>query len=128
MNTNYNAQPSVVLNELFRNFTNPGVASPWRWVEKDEAWQGQLDLPGFSKDEVSVSLDKERVLHIEAKQLELTEGEERDFPRNEKSYRLPLPQKVEAEKLNATLEEGVLRVTLPKLTPDSQIARRINLN
>ncbi|GHC55432.1 hypothetical protein GCM10007100_22510 [Roseibacillus persicicus] len=102
--------------------------TPWRWVEKDEAWRGELDLPGFAKEEVKVSLDKERVLLIEAKQPELAEGEERDFTRSEATYRVRLPREADAEKLEAKLENGVLQVTIPKLTPDSQIARHIELN
>ena len=129
MNTaNCNTQPSVVLNELFRNFAPSRPANPWRWTEKDEAWKGELDLPGFTKEEVSVSIDKDRVLSVEAKQPEPAEGEEREFNRRDISYRLRLPREADAEKLDAALENGVLRVTLPKVTPDSQIARRIDLN
>ena len=126
--TNSNTQPSVVLNELFRNFAPSRPATPWRWTEKDEAWKGELDLPGFAKEEVSVSIDKDRVLSVEAKQPEPAEGEKREFSRRDVSYRLRLPREADAEQLNAALENGVLRVTLPKVTPDSQIARRIDLN
>lgn len=125
---NNTTQPSVVLNELFRNFAPPRPVTPWRWTEKDEAWKGELDLPGFAKEEVKVSLDKDRVLLIEAKQPELAEGQERDFARSEATYRVRLPREADAEKLEAKLENGVLRVTIPKLTPDSQIARHIELN
>jgi HSP20 family protein len=125
---NYNTQPAVVLNELFRNFAPPRAANPWHWTEKDDAWTGQLDLPGFTKEEVNVFIDKERVLSVTAKQAELPEGEEREFSRREVSYRLRLPREADAEKLHASLENGVLTVTLPKVTPDSQIERRIELN
>lgn len=128
---NYNTQPAVVLNELFRNFASPRVANPWRWTEKDEAWKGELDLPGFAKGEVNVSIDKERILSVTAKQSEKSEqseGEEREFSRPEVSYRLQLPREADAEKLHASLENGVLAVMLPKVTPDSQIERRIELN
>lgn len=126
--TNCNTQPSVVLNELFRNFAPSRPATPWRWAEKDEAWKGELDLPGFAKEEVTVFIDKDRVLSVEAKQPKLAEGEEREFNRNEVSYQLRLPREADAEKLAAALENGVLRVTLPKVTPDSKIERRITLN
>jgi HSP20 family protein len=125
---NCNTQPSVALNDIFRTFAPVRQASPWRWTEKDEAWTGELDLPGFAKDEVNVALDKDRVLVVEAKQEELPEGETRNFTRSEVNYRLRLPREADAENLAAKLENGVLRVTLPKATPDSQGARRIELN
>ena len=125
---NCNTQPAAVLNELFRNFSPPRAANPWRWTEKDDAWTGQLDLPGFTKEEVNVLIDKDRIFSVEAKQPELAEGETRDFARSEVSYKLRLPREADAEKLVATLENGVLSVTLPKVTPDSQIERRIELN
>ena len=119
---------AATLNELFRTFAPPRATNPWRWTEKDDAWTGELDLPGFTKEEVNVALDKDRVLAIEAQQTELPEGETRDFARAERNYNLRLPKEADAEKLAAKLENGVLQVTLPKLTPDSQIARHIELN
>lgn len=123
-----NTQPAVVLNELFRNFAPPRATNPWRWTEKDDAWKGELDLPGFSKEEVNVFIDKDRVLSVTAKQGELAEGAGREFSRSEVSHRLRLPREADAEKLQASLENGVLTVILPKVTPDSQVERRIELN
>lgn len=125
-----NYPQSNVFNEIDRVFRNlhSSTSNAWHWVEVDEAWKGQLDLPGFTKEEVQVQLDKDRVLHVEAKQPELEEGETREFQRSAVSYRLRLPRQVDAEKLSANLENGVLAVTLPKVTPDSQVARRIELN
>ena len=123
-----NYQTSDTLNELLRTFSTPRSTSPWHWVEKDEAWTGELELPGFTKNEVNVALDKDRILNIKAKQTELPEGETPDFARSERSYQLRLPKEADAEKLAAALENGILRVVLPKVTPDSQIARKIDLN
>lgn len=125
---NYNTQPSIAINELFRNLSSPRQASPWQWTETDDAWKGEVDLPGFTREEVTVSLDKDRLLVVEARQADLPEGESRDFSRSEKTLRLRIPREVDAEKLGAKLEDGVLRVTLPKVIPDSQIARKIELN
>lgn len=125
---NYNTQPSIAINELFRNLSSPRQASPWQWTETDDAWKGEVDLPGFTREEVTVSLDKDRLLVVEARQTDLPEGESRDFSRSEKTLRLRIPREVDAEKLGAKLEDGVLRVTLPKVIPDSQIARKIELN
>ncbi|MEM9080921.1 MAG: Hsp20/alpha crystallin family protein [Verrucomicrobiota bacterium] len=120
-------QPSLSneLDRVFRAFQPTRLTNPWRWTEKDEAWVGEVDLPGFTKEEVSVNLDKDRVLLIEAKQ---NEESERAFKRPVATFRLRLPQEADAEKVNAGLENGVLTVTLTKITPDSQRERRIELN
>ena len=127
-NRTYQNPTSVALDEFFRSFAPAQNAAPWSWAEKDDAWEGQLDLPGFTKDEVTVSLDKERVLSVVAKQPELEEGETRDFARNERTFKLQLPREAAAEKLTAVLENGVLNLNIPKVTPDSAIERRIELN
>ena len=125
---NYNTPSALTLNEFLRNFAPPSPANAWRWIEKDDLWQGQLDLPGFTKEEVTVFIDKERVFTVQAKQTQPTEGESPDFPRSEINNKLRLPREADAEKLDATLENGVLNVTLPKMTPDSKIERHIELN
>jgi len=78
----------------------------------------RADLPGFSKDEVSVSAT-ERTLEIEAKHKEKKEGRGEKFYRVERklgSLRrlISLPVEVEAEKARARMKDGVLEVTLPK--------------
>ncbi|MDP0492330.1 MAG: Hsp20/alpha crystallin family protein [Verrucomicrobiota bacterium JB023] len=128
MTNNLTCRPNSVATELdrvFRAFATPSTISQWRWLEKDEAWVGQIDLPGFAKEEVTVNLDKDRLLVIEAKH---SEDDEREFKREAVSYRLRLPNEANAENISGKLENGVLEVIVPKVTPDSQIARRIELN
>ena len=123
-----NHSTAFALDEFFRSFAPSQNPNPWRWVEKDDSWHGQLDLPGFTKDEVVIAIDKERILSVQAEQEELPEEQNHDFPRSEKTYKFELPREIDAEKLAATLENGVLCVTLPKVVPDSKIERRIELN
>jgi HSP20 family protein len=78
----------------------------------------RADLPGFSKEEVSVRAT-ENSLEIEAKHKEKIEEGGEKFYRVERkvgSFRrlISLPVEIEAEKARARMKDGVLEVILPK--------------
>lgn len=76
------------------------------------------DLPGFNKDDISVKADTHR-LRVEAEHEATTEVEDDDFYRRERSREslsrtVPLPVEVEAGEADASYDDGVLSVRLPK--------------
>jgi HSP20 family protein len=78
----------------------------------------RADLPGFSKEEVSVRAT-ENSLEIEAKHREKIEERGEKFYKVERkvgSFRrlISLPVEVEADKAKARMKDGVLEVILPK--------------
>jgi HSP20 family protein len=78
----------------------------------------RADLPGFSKEEVSVRAT-ENNLEIEAKHKEKIEERGEKFYRVERkvgSFRrlISLPVEIEPEKSKARMKDGVLEVILPK--------------
>jgi HSP20 family protein len=78
----------------------------------------RADLPGFSKEEVSVRAT-ENSLEIEAKHKEKREERGEKFYRVERkvgSFRrlISLPVDIEPEKSKAIMKDGVLEVILPK--------------
>ena len=92
------------------------VAYPVDVSETDKDIVVEAELPGFTKDEVNVTLEK-GVLTISAERKEEeAEGEkrinERRYTRVQRSFTLPVT--VEDDKVNAKLENGVLKLTLPK--------------
>lgn len=77
----------------------------------------EAELPGVAAKDVEVKVHGNE-LHIFGKR-ETTTGEKRNFQRQERVYgefsrMITLPTAVDAEKIEATLKEGVLTVTLPK--------------
>ncbi|MEM9478226.1 MAG: Hsp20/alpha crystallin family protein [Verrucomicrobiota bacterium] len=80
--------------------------------EADNAFQVILELPGFAKDDVSVSLEN-NVLAVRAGRKTTGDGSEENV-----SYAVgrsvAVPDNVDAEKVGAKLENGILTVTLPK--------------
>jgi HSP20 family protein len=88
----------------------------------------EAEMPGFKREEIDVSLDQ-GVLNIRAeRKCEETKGKkhvnERRFTRVQRSFTLPTP--IDEAEVEAKLEDGVLRLRLPK-TADSQ-AKKIEVS
>lgn len=78
--------------------------------EGDDAFQAVLELPGFEKQDVKVSLEN-KVLTVKAERSE-KDGE------NEQTYAVSrsvaVPDHISPDKVAAKLENGILTVNLPK--------------
>ncbi|QCC50792.1 Hsp20/alpha crystallin family protein [Halapricum salinum] len=82
------------------------------------------DLPGYETDDIEVTLNDERTLHLYAeRESETEETEEGVYVRRERTQEsiertISLPDAVEDGETSAGYDNGVLTVTLPKQTPD----------
>lgn len=108
---NYNYVPATVQT------TAPAI----NVKENGEQYTIEVAAPGSTKDNFSLSLDKDGNLHIKLEQKnEKKEGNKKEhYLRREFSYAdyeqaLSLPEDVDAEKISAKVEDGVLRIALPK--------------
>ncbi|PIQ24495.1 hypothetical protein COW36_24705 [bacterium (Candidatus Blackallbacteria) CG17_big_fil_post_rev_8_21_14_2_50_48_46] len=88
--------------------------------ETPEAFSLELAAPGMQKDEFNISI-KNKVLTIssEKKQESEEKDQEKNYLRKEFSFSsfsrsFDLPENVDADKINARYEEGMLHVLLPK--------------
>lgn len=77
--------------------------------EDDDHYYTRVELPGVKKSAVDVSLD-ERLLTIGVERQ--ADSESTDYFSGERS--LTVPDGIDAEKVSAKLEDGVLTVMLPK--------------
>ncbi|KAG9391552.1 Hsp20/alpha crystallin family protein [Carpediemonas membranifera] len=91
-------------------------------TEDDKNLTVQVELPGISKDDITVNVTAENVLTIETRQ----ETERRDetanyflMERQAGSYRrcVQLPGNVDGKNCTARHENGVLTMAFPKTTP-----------
>jgi HSP20 family protein len=76
-----------------------------------------LELPGFKKDQVSISFENGQLTFAGERIEENQEGRnyhrnERWYGRFERSFQLPIS--ADAEKISANLQNGLLRVVIPK--------------
>ncbi|MDM8000875.1 MAG: Hsp20/alpha crystallin family protein [Dehalococcoidia bacterium] len=95
-----------------------GLGVDWDVHETKDELVIRADLPGVAKEDVRVTLE-EGVLKIEAeKKEEKTEDGQTWYVRERrfgKYFRMmELPFRVEADRISATLDKGVLEIRLPK--------------
>lgn len=84
--------------------------------ETDEAYVVEVDLPGVRAKDIKVELEDNRLsVHGEIKERERTGVLRRSTRRTGQfDYRVALPVKVDPDKVEASLEDGVLRLELAK--------------
>jgi HSP20 family protein len=104
-----------------------GWSPPVDVEETDDAWVLEAELPGVNRDDVSVELhDGELAITGELKERERKGVLRRQVRRSGRfDYRLTLPGEVQADKIEASLDKGVLTLRVPK-TPRAQ-PRRIEV-
>jgi HSP20 family protein len=111
----------------FDDFFSPAM---WRWpneknwvpsvdiFEKDDKFVVKAELPGMKEEDIDVSVVGD-TLTVKGEKKTETEVNEEDYYRCERSYgnfyrSIPLPSTVDANKIEANYQDGVLEVTLPK--------------
>jgi HSP20 family protein len=90
-------------------------------VEKDNAFEITADLPGFDEKNVEVKLSNGS-LTIKGEKREEKEEKRKDYYLHERHFALSgrsAPDGVDADKIEAKFNKGVLTVTLPK-KPEAQ--------
>ncbi|MCX7632486.1 MAG: Hsp20/alpha crystallin family protein [Turneriella sp.] len=117
------------LDRLFRISFGDGVSyqyPPVNIAENDDSYVVEARVPGLSKDDISIELDGRQLrLRGEHKRVEATYlRSERVDGRFERV--LTFLHDLDPEKVEAVVENGILRVTLPKA--ESAKPRRIAIN
>ena len=100
-------------------------------VDKGKELVVKVAVPGMTKDDVSVFIDG-RLLTIEAEKKEEKEKKGKGFYHRQEihsslSRTVILPADVKADEANGTIENGVLTLTLPKVSPTKQETKKIEV-
>ena len=93
-------------------------------VDRGSEFAVTADLPGFEPDDVDLRV-VDQTLSIDANRSEQTSVEEGNYVHHERSQesvsrRVRLPEPVEVDDVTATMENGVLSLTIPKAAPSRE--------
>jgi HSP20 family protein len=119
--------------DLFGNgeiFGSAADAAPHVDVsEDDDAYEITADLPGVEEKDIEVTL-KENLLTLRGEQKMEREEKKKDYHMTERRHgsferSFRLPDNVDAEKIKAAFDKGVLTLTLPKSAKAKATERKI---
>ncbi|MQL87294.1 hypothetical protein Taro_019850 [Colocasia esculenta] len=99
--------------------TSAFAAARIDWKETPEAHVFKADLPGVNKEEVKVEVEEGRILQISGERSKEKEEKTDTWRRVERSSgsfrrRFRLPENARVDQVRASMENGVLTVTVPK--------------
>lgn len=116
--------PSI-FNEIFnddfmgftpaKQFASPAV----NVIENEKDYALELAAPGMTKDDFSVRLENDNELVISLQKKDAKKEEKKNYLRREFSYasyqqNFVIPDEVNLEGIAASMNDGVLTITLPK--------------
>jgi HSP20 family protein len=86
--------------------------------EKEDRFIVKAELPGMKEEDIDISVVGD-TLSIKGEKKTETEVKEEDYYRCERSYgsfyrSIPIPSNVDANKIEASFDDGVLELVLPK--------------
>ena len=99
-------------------------------TETDDNYEVRAELPGVSKDDVQISV-KDNLLCIKGEKRQEAMDDSKNYKRIERRYgtferNFTLPPKVDADKINAEFNDGVLTLSIPK--PEEVKPKEIPIN
>ncbi|MGJ8685629.1 MAG: Hsp20/alpha crystallin family protein [Nonlabens sp.] len=121
--TTNNWLPSLI-DEMFTNDFMGGTAPVKSWTpavnvsEADDKFELEMIIPGFKKEDVTIEVDQD-LLTISSEVKQESEEKTEQFTRKEfslKSFKrsFNLPDTVNQDDIDASYQDGILSITLPK--------------
>ncbi|CAH2069398.1 unnamed protein product [Thlaspi arvense] len=103
------------------------------WKETPEAHVFKADLPGLKKEEVKVEVEDKNILQISGERSKENEEKNDKWHRLERASgkfmrRFRLPENAKMEEVKATMENGVLTVTVPKAPEKKPEVKSIDIS
>lgn len=110
------AEPFRAFEPLFRPSVSSGFrrssSSQVEWYEDDENYYSLIELPGVKREDLNIAVEEALFRLSYSVSEAVPSGEESEAQRFE--YVLRTPDGIEVDRIEAKLEDGILRLTLPK--------------
>ena len=120
------------MNQPFRRKYNPSWLPPVDVKENEKNYEVYLDLPGLSKNDVSIEVS-ERILTISGERKNTIEEDNdygccREVNYGKFSRSFNLPENVDENDIKAKFTNGVLSLTLKKVEPVKPKIKHVEIN
>ena len=124
-------RPFRSLARLERDLSKSISAPAVDVAESDKAYEITAELPGLDEKNINITVAN-GALTIKGEKREETEEKKKDYYVSERRYGtferyFTLPDGVNADKIEATFKNGVLKLTLPKTEEAQKPAKTINV-
>ncbi len=134
----YKKDPLKMFEDVFNDKVSPffsSMVAPSFKVdisEDDNTIFIEADMPGVKKEDIKVSMDGD-LLSISAERTQSEEEKKKGYHRIERSWgslsrSFTLGENVDAEKIEAKYDNGVLKVMVPKVEPTKKTEKEIPVN
>ncbi len=130
----FSGQMSDIFDQLFSPQAAPLTRkqAPINLWENEESYQVEVQLPGVEPEQVDLSIEG-KILKINAKQTqqsELADAKKHLRERRLDSFErsIELPQEVQSDQIDASLRDGILRLSIAKLEQKQKQRIQIKLN
>ena len=103
------------------------------WKENPEAHVIKADLPGLKKEQVKVEIEEGRVIQLSGERSVEKEDKNEKWHHVERGHgkflrRFRLPENAKVDEVKATMENGVLTVTIPKMEEKKPEVKTIEIS
>jgi HSP20 family protein len=100
-------------------------------AETDKDFVVEMAVPGLKKEDIHVKVE-DNVMYISAEKKEEKEEKDKNYTRKEYNYNsfsrsFQLPENVRDEMISAAYEDGVLRLTMPKVKEEVKPVKEIKV-
>lgn len=100
-------------------------------VERDEAYELTVEMPGIDGDDIDLRIS-DSTLSVRGEKETQRSEQEGSYHLSERSYgtvqrTIPLPEGIDRDLVTAKIENGLLRITLPKSADAKAAERRIEI-
>ena len=114
---------------FFRGFGGVGAVPAVDIAEKDKEYEITAELPGMNENNIDVKF-ADGVLTIKGEKKEEKEEKKKDYYLSERRYgsfqrSFPVPESVDANKIEAKFVNGVLTIKLPKSSEAQKNEKKI---
>ncbi|MBR3161382.1 MAG: Hsp20/alpha crystallin family protein [Bacilli bacterium] len=126
------------LDNMFDDFFTPTRGDDFSKMKcdiylKDNDYIMEMDIPGFNKEDVNMEIDDNDYLTISAEKSTSNDSEDDDknYVRKERSYgryqRSFYVGDIDKDKIDATFENGILKVVMPKKEAEKSSKRKVEI-